>query len=807
MPDGIAGLVLDAIATGVWDWDIASGSVWWNHGCYAQLGLDPTGFRPSFTTWTGLMHPDDAGRAGAVVERAVADGRPFDMVFRLRHAAGGWRWIEGRGRVVQRDGDGRAVRMVGTHHDVTGRQVAEESLRQREAWLRAMIENLPGLAWIKDLDGRFLMVNQTFARTFHRASPDAIIGGVDEDLSPPERAAAYRADDARVAAGGRPLAIEETIHGPDGSVRWMETFKTPVRDAAGRVVGTTGFARDITDRRVAVEEIRRLSGWRDTLLSLAIAAVDVPAEGIDGAVDRVLATVGTLAGADRAYRFRYRHEAGLMDNTHEWCAAGIAPQQHLLQDEPISIIGDWYGEHLAGRTVAIACSTAVEDPVLRQALAAQDIRSLVTLPMLDDGGCIGFVGLDAVRAQRAWNAEEVGLLRLAAALLVNLEQRRRREEALAAARERAEAASRAKSSFLATMSHEIRTPLNGLVGMLDLLRGEPLPPESATKVAIAARGADALLGVLNDILDWSRIEAGRLELAVAPFDLHEVLRDAADLFRSRLEPGVELHTAVPADLPRWVAGDAQRVRQVLLNLVGNAVKFTHAGSIVIGGMVEGDGIRIEVSDTGIGIPPEALAQIFRPFTQADASTTRRYGGTGLGLAIVRSLCEAMGGTCRAGSRPGHGSTFAVILPLPSAAAPVRAGDDGGPGGRVAGLRVLLCEDNPVNQRVAGAMLARLGVEVAVAGDGRAAVAAAAAGPDLILMDCHMPEMDGFAATAAIRAAEPAGRRVPIIALTADALPEDRARCLASGMDDHLSKPVRTDELARVLHRWAPRAGA
>jgi PAS domain S-box-containing protein len=801
MPDGIAGLVLDAIATGVWDWDIPSGRLWWNHGCYAQLGLDPASFTPSFAGWAALVHTEDAGQVMGTVDRAIADGRAFTLVLRLRHALGGWRWIECRGRVVARDGAGRALRMVGTHQDVTARTVAEETLRERESWLRAMIENLPGMAWIKDADGRFVMVNQVFADTF-RMEPGAIIGRSDGDLSPAAQAAAFRADDLRVMEDGRPMSVEERLTAPDGGARWMETFKTPVRDAAGRVIGTTGFARDITERRASLDEIHRLGGWRDTLLGLAVAVVDVPAGGGDAAVDRVLATVGALAGADRAYRFRYRHDDGLMDNTHEWCAPGIAPQRDRLQDEPISIIGGWYKNHIAGRPVVVSRAGEEPDPVLREAMEIQDIRSLVTLPMMDEGRCLGFVGFDAVRRHREWIAEEIGLVRLAAALLVNLDQRRRREDALAAALEQAEGASRAKGAFLATMSHEIRTPLNGLVGMLDLLRSEPLPAAAQTKVGIAARSADALLGVLNDILDWSRIEAGRLELVPAPFDLHEVLRDAGDLFRSRLDSGVGLAVELAEDLPRVVSGDAQRVRQILLNLVGNAVKFTHQGMIRIVGTAGPEGVRITVHDTGIGIPADRLAMLFEPFTQADASTTRRYGGSGLGLAIVRSLAGMMGGTCRAESRPGAGSVFSVDLPLPAADQERPAGADAGDLPR-RGLRVLLAEDHPVNQRVAAGMLDRLGAEVVLAADGRAAVAAVAAGApfDIVLMDCHMPDMDGFAATRAIRAAEAPGRRLPVVALTADALPADRERCLAAGMDEHLSKPVRIAELARVLVRW------
>jgi signal transduction histidine kinase len=362
----------------------------------------------------------------------------------------------------------------------------------------------------------------------------------------------------------------------------------------------------------------------------------------------------------------------------------------------------------------------------------------------------------------------------------------------------AEAANRAKSAFLAAMSHEIRTPLGGVVGLAELVHDPNLSEDSKEKLRLIRESSLGLLSLVDEILDFSRIEAGHLTLDKGPVDLGQLVSDVAALMRPRAQPGVKLRTEATGALR--VIGDGLRLRQIALNLVGNALKFTHAGEVVVGvrGVLGPDGVDVElrVSDTGIGFDPSTRDRLFQAFVQAEEGTARRYGGSGLGLAITKRLVDAMDGKIEAQSEPGRGSSFFVRVQLPVAQEVPRNAPEPTP--MVQDLDVLLVEDNAVNRRVFQAMLHKLGCRVTLAEDGAQGVQAASNHAfDVILMDLQMPVVDGLEATRRLRAG---GLRTPIVALTANVTSEDRAACEAAGMDGFLPKPLPLGQLARALHR-------
>lgn len=423
---------------------------------------------------------------------------------------------------------------------------------------------------------------------------------------------------------------------------------------------------------------------------------------------------------------------------------------------------------------------------------------------------------------------------------IDTTDRKRTEEELRAAKEAAEAASKAKSEFLANMSHEIRTPMNGVLGTAELLLNSPLTDKQRHLASTVHRSGRTLLAIINDILDFSKIEAGKLDLECVGFDLTQLLDESLELFmEAARRKGLRLTQQIDERVPRYLQGDPIRLRQILMNLLSNAMKFTEAGGIsltadYVSGTPTHTQLRISVTDTGIGIPPAAKLRIFDAFAQADGSTTRRYGGTGLGLSIAKQLVGLMGGAITVESEPGRGSTFSFtaqfeLQPLgveaatgltsypqlpkpqftlehaygPSQPLPSSAGPESQHAGH-SPARILVAEDSPVNREVAGGMLELLGYQAEMAENGRQAMELAARTHfDLVLMDCQMPEMDGLTATGEIRRHEAASgqQRLTIIALTANAMQGDREQCLAAGMDDYLTKPYTQVQLQAIVQKW------
>ncbi|MCC5826530.1 GAF domain-containing hybrid sensor histidine kinase/response regulator [Alkalimonas sp.] len=544
----------------------------------------------------------------------------------------------------------------------------------------------------------------------------------------------------------------------------------------------------------------------DILLSIAERFINVPLAEAELLIADTLEQMGRFVDADRVYIFSYDFEQNTCSNTHEWCAEGISAEIEQLQNVSIVHIPQWLNAHLKGEQMLYPDVPALPDnDPIKAILAPQGIKSIITIPMRHQGKLIGFVGFDSVRRFHHYDQQERKLLTVFAQMLVNLKERMETMQLLDTAKQAAESAAQVKAQFLANMSHELRTPLNAITGFSELMQALDLPAQAKSFNQKIQQASSHLLSVINDILDLSKIEANKLELKPEPVRLSRLMLELDDMMQLQVQrKGLSLQVSVDPALHQPVMLDALRFNQVMINLVGNAIKFTQYGRVTVEFRVlekDSDAVTLEVAvtDTGIGMSEDSIAQLFHAFHQLDTSITRQFGGTGLGLFISQGLLNKMQSALKVQSTPSEGSCFSFQLRLPFAAT-IELTDNASlaPAGQLQG-QVLLVEDDSTNRLLLRKMLERLGLSVREAEHGKAALAAVALQePDIILMDIQMPVMDGLTATKLLRQQ---GFRKPILALSAGVMPEDIERSRNHQLDDHLTKPITLQGLRDGLSRW------
>ncbi|MGE4442234.1 MAG: response regulator [Desulfomicrobium sp.] len=686
------------------------------------------------------------------------------------------------------------------------RQATELQLASLQATQESLLNNLPFMVWMKDNQGRYTAVNKAYTEHLGISSPD-VIGRTTNEIWPTVKAQTFMADDAKVRATGTLLEGLDSETDSDGETRWYEYSKRPLWGKNGVIVGTTGFRSEVTDRIRIEQNLAYRTAFQKVVMDLAIDFVNTPLMELDQGINNALAMIGKFAEVDRAYLFRYDFKARTMNNTHEWCAPGINPEKDNLQNVRLDQVPDWVAAHCRGDLVHVADVSALpEHDPLRGILEPQGIRTLITLPLFHSSNCFGFAGFDAVRTQKNWSPDEITLLKVMTVLLTNAENRRLHEQRLVEARAAAEAASLAKSEFLANMSHEIRTPLYGTVSMIELLKDTHLNTTQMELLEMAESSAESLLNVINDILDFSKIEAGKLELTPRLFDLEEESYRLAGLVSAKaMEKDVEVLVRLDPAAPHLVEADNLRLRQVLSNLLFNAVKFTNSGHILLNiqcvDIEEGrTTLLFSVEDTGIGIPADRIPIIFDQFAQVDGSTSRRHGGTGLGLAICQQLVQLMGGNITVSSAVGKGSTFSFELKLSW-----KRLEEHPPGGlfTLRGHRALIVDDMTINRRILSEYLTNWGVEHDSASNALGALrllaqAAEAERPySFILLDHAMPGMDGLELARTLYAnGEPSSPRVILMSSKWGALSSDQ--CVDMGIWACLPKPVAASDLFNAI---------
>lgn len=868
-----------------------------------------------------------------VIGLAIEQGQPFDEELEIVTDRGNNRWVRAMGlpEII----NGKTIKIYGTFQDIT------QQKNTLENYLR-FVRNLPVAVVMVDQEMRYLATSDQWLRDYGLVNKE-VLGKSHYELFP-DISDRWKHMHQR-CLGGEKLGMDEDSYvRADGSLQWMRWQITPWYQADGQIGGLLMMTEDITHQKLDEAAITALARMRDLLMQMATDYINLNHEEMESKIESSLKLLGEFVGADRAYIFEYDWEANTYSNSFEWCAPEVTSVKASYQQQPLHILEDWLKSHRNGVSVEITDTAfAGVAPGIAQSLQEQQIKSLLTIPIMDHRQCLGFVGFDSVHAPKQFSSAEKNLLYVFAQIFANTKVRSALQRSLIDEKEKAELATKAKSEFLANMSHEIRTPLNGVIGFTELLLQSPLDTMQHQYAENAYTAGKNLLSIINDILDFSKIEAGKLELELLDTPVIALLEESIDIVKyAAAKKDLDLYLLAASNMPDIFEADGLRLKQILLNLLSNAVKFTETGFVKLEAEFEpidaqNGRFTFKVSDSGIGMTAAQQQKLFQAFSQADSSTSRRFGGTGLGLSISELLAEKMGSSIELQSKEGEGSQFSftivtryqqgsnaqpaakpqfqrvlvvddqpgsyavvqncllgiaqqiewcdngfnavkrlesesfdllvidaampyldgldairlireklkisadrmaimlmqrvidpgpseeqqqalgihMVLHKPLKPSAIRYLDPSHTSIKAAdpqneqidtGLVVLLAEDVAMNRLLFRTLFKKLvpNGKLLEATNGLEVLALLRKHtPDVVLMDVHMPELDGLEATRQIRASEDARMaRVPIVALTAGALEEERDHCLQAGMQDFLTKPIEKEALLGLLRQFS-----
>ena len=774
--------VIDATEDGIWDWDIERQKIFFSDRYYTMLGYEPNEFEASVRSWENILHPDDKEYSKIILGKYLSEGiGEFNIEFRLRTKDNKWLWINSRGKVVEHNPEGEPKRIVGTHMDITERKVMEVEIKEAKNLLQLVLDTIPARVFWKDKDLKLLGCNMPYALDAGFNNLNDLVGLSDYEMGWKNEASKYRVDDKAVMETGRSkIDFEESQTTPSGDLIWLRTSKIPLRNAEGDVIGILGTYDDITETKKAREAVELERAYFEQLF-------EGSPEGIV-----VLDTNDCVIRCNAEFSELF----------------GYLPKE--LQGNPINdfIVPD----NLKDDGQILTASVADGKTIVRETIRKRKDGSLIHVsilgkPIIFHGGKIAVYGIYRDITDRKRVEDE--LVRKTHEIETQNEEYRIINEELYEAKKKAEESDRLKSAFLANMSHEIRTPMNGILGFSHLLARPNTPQETIDEYVGIIKGCgNQLLGIINDLIDISKIEANQIAISYSEININDMLHEQFLLFSDKAkekELDLSYSSALSFDKATIIT-DAGRVKQILSNLLGNALKFTDKGQIQFGYSLDGNYLQFFVKDTGIGIAPQYFESIFERFSQVEASLSQQTGGNGLGLAISKAYVNKLGGTIWIDPSQSQGTTFYFTIPYQPL---VQHKSNQQPENQThlanipAGINVLIAEDDTVNFMYIKELLSDYDVNIVWVKNGAEAVNEVKVNPDIdiVLMDIKMPIMDGYEATTEIRKIR---ADLPIIAQTAYAFASDREKALNAGCNSYVSKPINRKQLLNLISEYVKR---